>query len=88
MTSNISDLLYDVDAREKMIRGVDVLADAVKLTLGPKGKNVAIFRPGNFPHLTKDGVSVASVINLRDPFENLGAQLVKEAAQRLSLIHI
>ena len=82
MSSNISDLLYDADAREKMIKGVDVLADAVKLTLGPKGKNVAIFRPGNFPHLTKDGVSVANVINLRDPFENLGAQLVKEAAQR------
>jgi len=82
MSTNISDLLYDVEAREKMIKGVDILADAVKLTLGPKGKNVAIFRPGTFPHLTKDGVSVANVINLRDPFENLGAQLVKEAAQR------
>ena len=82
MSSNVSDLLYDAEARDKMIRGVDTLADAVRLTLGPKGKNVAIFRPGTFPHLTKDGVSVANVINLRDPFENLGAQLVKEAAQR------
>lgn len=82
MSDLVSDLLYDSAAREKMITGVDILADAVKLTLGPKGKNVAIFRPGNFPHLTKDGVSVANVINLRDPFENLGAQLVKEAAQR------
>ena len=82
MSNFISDALYDSDARDKMIVGVDVLANAVKLTLGPKGKNVAIFRPGTFPHLTKDGVSVANVINLRDPFENLGAQLVKEAAQR------
>ena len=82
MSNFISDALYDSEARDKMIVGVDVLANAVKLTLGPKGKNVAIFRPGTFPHLTKDGVSVANVINLRDPFENLGAQLVKEAAQR------
>ncbi len=82
MSNYISDALYDSSARDKMISGVDTLADAVKLTLGPKGKNVAIFRPGTFPHLTKDGVSVANVINLRDPFENLGAQLVKEAAQR------
>ena len=80
--NNVSDILYDEDAREEMIAGVDMLADAVKLTLGPKGKNVAIFRQGNFPHLTKDGVTVASVINLKDPFKNLGAQLVKEAAQR------
>ena len=72
-TNHISDILYDEDARAEMIAGVDLLADAVKLTLGPKGKNVAIFRQGNFPHLTKDGVTVASVINLKDPFKNLGA---------------
>ena len=82
MSSNISEILFDTDARSKMIQGVDTLANAVKITLGPKGKNVAIYRPGTFPHLTKDGVTVASVINLRDPFQNLGVQLVKEAAQR------
>ncbi len=82
MTDQTSNILYDQDARSAMIRGVCQLADAVKVTLGPKGKNVAIFKEGNFPHLTKDGVTVANAISLKDPFENLGAQLVKEAAQR------
>ena len=69
-------------AREKIQRGVNVLADAVKVTLGPRGQNVLIERDSGPPHLTKDGVTVAQAIDLRDRFENLGAQLVKEAAQR------
>jgi len=70
------------DARDRIMKGVDILSDAVKVTLGPRGQNVVIERPGQAPHLTKDGVSVAQAINLRDRFENLGAQMVKEAAQR------
>jgi chaperonin GroEL len=80
--NNVSSLLYNDEARNSIIRGVNFLADSVKITLGPKGKNVAIFKNGGIPHLTKDGVTVANAINLKDPFENLGAQLVKEAAQR------
>ena len=82
MSLDKSDLLFDSDARSAMIRGVCQLAEAVSITLGPKGKNVAIYKEGRVPHLTKDGVTVANAINLSDPFENLGAQLVKEAAQR------
>jgi|1_EtaG_2_1085319.scaffolds.fasta_scaffold01725_9 chaperonin GroEL len=82
MNHDVTALKFDDEAREQIIAGVDVLADAVKVTLGPKGKNVAIFRPGAPPHLTKDGVTVANAVSLKDPFENLGAQLVKEAAQR------
>ena len=77
-----SDLLFHTEARSKMIEGACQLADAVSVTLGPKGKNVAIAWPGQRPHLTKDGVTVASAINLRDPYQNLGCQIVKEAAQR------
>lgn len=80
--NNISSLLYNDDARSSMIAGVNFLADAVKITLGPRGRNVAIFKNGALPHLTKDGVTVANSINLKNQFENLGAQLVKEAAQR------
>ena len=79
---NITDIKYGTEARSLMISGVSKLADAVSITLGPKGKNVAIHAHGKMPHLTKDGVTVANVINFKDPFENLGAQLVKEAAQR------
>ena len=79
---NITDIKYGTEARSMMIKGVSKLADAVSITLGPKGKNVAIHSHGKLPHLTKDGVTVANVINFRDAFENLGAQLVKEAAQR------
>ena len=82
MNHDVTDLKFSEDARSQIIKGVDILADAVKVTLGPKGKNVAIFRQGQAPHLTKDGVTVANAISLRDSFENLGAQLVKEAAQR------
>jgi chaperonin GroEL len=80
--NNHTKLSFHSEAREKMICGVKQLADAVKVTLGPKGMNVAIVRKGHRPHLTKDGVTVANAINLPDPFENLGCQIVKEAAQR------
>jgi chaperonin GroEL len=79
MSENI---LFHSNAREKMINGVVKLSDAVKVTLGPKGKNVAIVKQRKKPHLTKDGVTVANAISFEDPFENLGASLVKEAAQR------
>ena len=82
MNQQATDLKFSGEARSLIIDGVDTLSNAVKVTLGPKGKNVAIFRPGNVPHLTKDGVTVANAISLRDPFENLGCQIVKEAAQR------
>ena len=75
-------LLFDEIARDKLAEGVNTLANAVKVTLGPKGQNVVIERPGMIPHLTKDGVSVAKAINLRDQFSNLGVQMVKEAASR------
>jgi chaperonin GroEL len=77
-----SDLLFHSDARSKMIEGASILSEAVSVTLGPKGKNVAIAYPGERPHLTKDGVTVANAINLKDPYQNLGCQIVKEAAQR------
>lgn len=80
--NSTSELLYDTEARTAMIKGVQFLARAVEVTLGPKGKNVALFKQGKLPHLTKDGVTVANAINLKDRFENLGVQLVKEAAQR------
>ena len=80
--SEISELRFQSDARKRMVAGVHKLAAAVSVTLGPKGKNVAIIKRGQRPHLTKDGVTVANAINLSDPFENLGCQVVKEAAQR------
>ncbi len=70
------------NAREKMLRGVDILADAVKVTLGPKGRNVVIEKSFGAPRITKDGVSVAKEIELSDKFENMGAQMVKEVASR------
>lgn len=78
----VTDLAFHSDARVKIIEGVEKLSAAVSVTLGPKGKNVAISKPGLMPHLTKDGVTVASAISLRDPYEDLGCQIVKEAAQR------
>ncbi len=77
-----SDITFHSEARVKMIEGVNTLAEAVSVTLGPKGKNVAIAYPGQRPHLTKDGVTVANAISLKDPYQNLGCQIVKEAAQR------
>lgn len=73
---------FDTDAREALKRGVDALADAVKVTLGPKGRNVVIDKKFGAPTVTKDGVSVAKEIDLKDPIENMGAQLVKEVASK------
>ena len=69
-------------AREKMLRGVDILADAVKVTLGPKGRNVVIDKSFGAPRITKDGVSVAKEIELEDKFENMGAQMLREVASK------
>jgi chaperonin GroEL len=71
-------LYFDIDARNRMKRGVDILADAVKVTLGPKGRNVVIEKKFGAPSITKDGVSVAKEIELEDSIENLGAQMVKK----------
>ena len=76
------DITYNVEAREALKRGVDQLADAVKVTLGPKGRNVIIDKKYGAPHITKDGVTVAKEIELKDAAENLGAQLVKEVASK------
>ena len=73
---------FDSSAREKISYGVEQLTNAVKVTMGPSGKNVLIEREGAPPSLTKDGVTVARAVNLRDRFANLGVQLVREAAQR------
>jgi len=75
-------VLFDEDARQKLLEGVNILADAVKVTLGPKGKNVVIEHLDRAPSVTKDGVSVARAINLKERFHNLGAQMVKEVASR------
>jgi chaperonin GroEL len=76
------DVLFGNDARAKMLRGVNVLADAVKVTLGPKGRNVVIDKSFGGPTITKDGVTVAKEIELEDKFENMGAQMVKEVASK------
>ena len=76
------DVRFDTDARDRMLRGVNVLADAVKVTLGPKGRNVVIEKSFGSPRITKDGVTVAKEIELADKFENMGAQMVKEVASR------
>ena len=76
------DVKFDSEARNKMLRGVNILADAVKVTLGPKGRNVILDKSFGAPRITKDGVSVAKEIELEDKFENMGAQMVKEVAQR------
>ncbi|HEY7029113.1 MAG TPA: chaperonin GroEL [Gemmatimonadales bacterium] len=78
------ELLFDVDARAKLKKGVDALADAVKITLGPKGRNVVIDKKFGSPTITKDGVTVAKEIELADPIENMGAQMVKEVATKTS----
>ncbi|KUJ73385.1 molecular chaperone GroEL [Ruegeria marisrubri] len=76
------DVKFDTDARNKMLHGVNILADAVKVTLGPKGRNVVLDKSFGAPRITKDGVSVAKEIELEDKFENMGAQMVKEVASR------
>ncbi|RAX37688.1 chaperonin GroEL, partial [Rhizobium tropici] len=73
---------FHSDARERMLRGVDVLANAVKVTLGPKGRNVVIDKSFGAPRITKDGVSVAKEIELEDKFENMGAQMLREVASK------
>ena len=76
------EIKFNIEARDELKKGVDALADAVKVTLGPKGRNVIIGRQFGAPHITKDGVSVAREVELEDPFQNMGAQLVKEVASK------
>ena len=76
------EITYNTEARDALKRGVDQLANAVKVTLGPKGRNVVIDKKYGAPHITKDGVTVAKEIELADAAENLGAQLVKEVASK------
>jgi chaperonin GroEL len=78
------DVKFGVDARDRMLRGVDILADAVRVTLGPKGRNVVLDKSYGAPRITKDGVTVAKEIELEDKFENMGAQMVREVASKSS----
>ncbi|MGD0658457.1 MAG: TCP-1/cpn60 chaperonin family protein, partial [Syntrophorhabdales bacterium] len=78
------DIVYDQKAREALLKGVNILADAVKVTLGPKGRNVILEKTFGSPTVTKDGVTVAKEIDLEDKFENMGAQMVKEVASKTS----
>lgn len=79
-------VLFDVDARTRILQGADMLANAVRVTLGPRGRNVLLDQPGGYPRVTKDGASVAEVITLSDPFRNMGAQMLKEAAARANSV--
>merc|ERR1712023_253383 len=76
------DVKFDTDARDRMLKGVNVLADAVKVTLGPKGRNVVLDKSFGAPRITKDGVTVAKEIELSDKFENMGAQMIREVASK------
>ena len=76
------DVRFGPDARDRILRGVDILANAVKITLGPKGRNVVLEKSYGAPRITKDGVTVAKEIELSDKFENLGAQLIREVASK------
>src|ERR1700750_682509 len=76
------DVKFSTEARERMLRGVDTLANAVKVTLGPQGRNVVIEKSFGAPRITKDGVTVAKEIELEDKFENMGAQMVREVASK------
>ena len=78
------DVIFGDPARTRMLRGVNILADAVKITLGPKGRNVVLEKSFGAPTVTKDGVSVAKEIELKDKYENMGAQMVKEVASKTS----
>ena len=75
---------FSVDARDRMLRGIDILNNAVKVTLGPKGRNVVLDKSYGAPRITKDGVTVAKEIELEDKFENMGAQMVREVASKSS----
>ena len=77
-------LLFDEAARKKVLKGVETLARAVKVTLGPKGRNVLIDKKFGSPTVTKDGVTVAKEVELEDPYENMGAQMVREVASKTS----
>jgi chaperonin GroEL len=76
------DVKFSRDARESIMRGVDILADTVKVTLGPKGRNVVLDKGYGAPRITKDGVSVAKEIELKDKFENMGAQMLRAVASK------
>ena len=76
------DVRFSTDARDRMLRGVDILANAVRVTLGPKGRNVVLDKSFGAPRITKDGVTVAKEIELEDKFENMGAQMVREVASK------
>src|SRR5213082_2450795 len=76
------DVKFSTDARDKMLRGVDMLANAVRVTLGPKGRNVVLDKSFGAPRITKDGLTVAKEIELEDKFENMGAQMVREVASK------
>ncbi len=76
------DVRFSTDARDRMLRGVDVLNNAVRVTLGPKGRNVVLDKSYGAPRITKDGVTVAKEIELEDKFENMGAQMVREVASK------
>src|SRR5688572_2690134 len=78
------DIFYREDARSAILRGVNALADTVKITLGPKGRNVILDKKWGSPTITKDGVTVAKEIELKDPMENLGARMVREVASKTS----
>src|SRR5450432_1796325 len=78
------DVKFSGDARDRMLRGVDILANAVKVTLGPKGRNVILEKSFGAPRITKDGVTVAKEIELEDKLENMGAQMVREVASKTS----
>ena len=76
------EILFNIDARDQLKKGIDTLANAVKVTLGPKGRNVIIEKKFGAPHITKDGVTVAKEVELSDAYQNTGAQLVKEVASK------
>src|SRR5215470_10296091 len=76
------EILFHSDARERMLRGIDILSNAVRVTLGPKGRNVVLDKSFGAPRISKDGVTVAKEIELADKFENMGAQMVREVASK------
>ncbi|TIM54044.1 MAG: chaperonin GroEL, partial [Mesorhizobium sp.] len=78
------EIMFSFEARDRMLRGIDILANAVSVTLGPRGRNVAIGREHGAPRVTKDGVTVAREIELDNKFENMGAQMVREIATKTS----
>jgi len=80
------DIRLGTDARERMLHGIDILTNAVRVTLGPKGRNVVLDKSYGAPRITKDGVTVAKEIELSDKFENMGAQLVREVASKTSTV--